>query len=478
MDVFKKLIISLVILVLLSLFFLIFTYTAKLNSAEITSQELSILEYLHVFTATDTDERLAQLHAVGNKNAWMHLAQLHAHKSPNTAFQLGEYFLNRNNKRSAVIWFKTAIRQKHSGARLALANIYFESQQYLAIKPLLLPIITNDKALTILYKLALHQGDLNFVDKYKSQLAKANDADFYRELVHYSVFNDTLEEKKIGTQSSSSVATCLFEVQLFATNLAGLRHAVALISSFEQHRLSEYICLAPPKYIPSKTINCQNEISKHINCNARVWLTRKDVSSRYIGLIVEQGAANVDNGIMYLDQHDTIDVLVHELSHFIGFLDEYPLSKQHQVCQKAQETPFAHNLVILDKNYQGNRKALREHILSQVPWRDLIKDSTPILSQGKNGWQLATPREFNDQVGVFKADTCFYSSHVQAFKPITRRTKLEYFELTFPEIYERIFLLAPRQYLMPSYHYNISQDLVEQGELSEAIEVLQTTLFD
>ena len=126
----------------------------------------------------------------------------------------------------------------------------------------------------------------------------------------------------------------------------------------------------------------------------------------------------------------------------------------------------------------SQRYSYLSHILSQIPWRDLIKDSTPILSQGNNGWQLATPREFNDQVGVFEADTCFYSSHVQAFKPIARRTKLEYFELTFPEIYERIFLLAPRQYLMPSYHYNISQDLVEQGELSDAIEVLQTTLFD
>ena len=79
---------------------------------------------------------------------------------------------------------------------------------------------------------------------------------------------------------------------------------------------------------------------------------------------------------------------------------------------------------------------------------------------------------------MFSADTCRHRDDLQAFKPIAERTKLEYFELDFPDVYESTMRLAPREYLMPSYHYNISKNLVERGEFSEAIEVLQLTLFD
>ena len=481
MKAFKKLLISLVILLLLSLFFLTLSYIEKLNTAEITRHELSALESLDFFTATDTDERLAQLRTNDNIKSWVHLAQLHAHKSPNAAYQLGQYLLSTGNKRSAILWFKTAIRQQHIDARLALANIYFDTQQYLAIKPLLLPVITNEKALLALYKLALYQGDLLFINSYKNKLAHGANAEFYQELVQYSVFEDLNEfglNNKTISKNTSPAPTCLVDVQLFSTNLTGLRHAGSLISSYGEHRMSKYICLTQAKYIPSQAVKCQHEVTEKITCDASLWLTRKDITARYIGLIVEQGKANVDHGIMYLDQNDDLDVLIHELSHFIGFVDEYPLPKQHQKCQQVQETPFAHNLVVLDKNYQGNRQALRENILSQVPWRSLIKGTTPILSQGKNGWRLATPDTFNGEVGMYSADACLHNRYVQAYKPIARRTKLEYFELALPEIYEGLLMLAPREFLMPSYHYNISQDLVEQGELSGAIEVLQSTLFD
>lgn len=481
MKTIIKLIISLVILILLSLFFLIFTYTKKLNTAEVTRQELSVLESFDMFMVTNTDERLAQFRANNNIKAWVHLAQLHADKSPNTAYQLGRYFLSNNNTRLATLWFKSAIRQNNIDARLALANIYFDEQHYLAIKPLLLPIITNEKALVALYKLALYQGDLTFINSYKSELAQGDNAIFYQELAQYSVFEELNEfglNHKTVANNISALPTCLVDVQLFSTNLTGLRYANTLIELFGEHRMSKYICLAKPKYISTQAVNCQHRLSEKISCDASIWGKRKDITTRYIGLIVEHGKANVDHGIMYIDQNDTLDVLIHELSHFIGFVDEYPLPTQHQKCQQVQKAPFAHNLVVLDKSYQGDRQVIRESILSQVPWRSLIKDSTPILSRNKEGWQLATPIAYKGKVGMFSANTCRHRNDFQAYKPIAERTKLEYYELALPDVYESTMRLAPREYLMPSYHYNISKNLVEQGEFSEAIEVLQLTLFD
>tara|TARA_R110000764_G_scaffold17502_5_gene48100 strand:+ start:17285 stop:18742 length:1458 start_codon:yes stop_codon:yes gene_type:complete len=485
MNTFKKLLISLVILILLSLFFLIVSYNEKIDNADITRKQLDVLEFLDLFTATNTDERLAKLQADHNNKAWLHLAQYHAEISSNTAYQLGIYFLNNQDLNSAILWFQSAVRQQHIEARLALSIVYFDLQKYSEIQPLLLSIISNEKALALLYRLALYQGNLSFIDTYKSKLRQSENTALYKELEQYSVFNhnkDALQNNNvisINLKSTSALTSnCSVDVQLFATNLAGLRHGRALISSFEQHKLSKYICLQAPKYIPTQAVNCQHSVVEKISCNASVWLTRKDITTRYIGLIVEQGKANVDNGIMYIDQNDTFDVLVHELSHFIGFVDEYPLPKQHQKCQQVQGEAFSHNLVVLSESYQGNKKSLRESILSQIPWRSLIKDTTPILSKSEQGWQLATPKAHQDDIGLFIADTCLNGSNVQAFKPISGRTKLEYFELALPEIYVNLFLLAPRHYLMPSYHYNISQNLVEKGEFSDAIKVLQVTLFD
>ncbi|ASP49243.1 hypothetical protein [Cognaticolwellia beringensis] len=466
---FKNILISLVIVILLSLFLFIADYRDKISNAEITRQQLSLLEILDPLT--DTDERLAQLLKNGNEQAWIHLAKHHANESASTAFQLGEYYLKQKQVSAAQLWYQLAIRQHHVTARLALANSYFDQHQYADIKSLLLPILNNEKALALLYKLALQQGDLSFIQAYKSKLAHGDNAGLFNELEQFSVFSQNVRHK------SEHNTACSIDVQLFATNLAGLRHGKQLTLAFEGHKLAKYICVLTPKYIPAEVVNCQHQPTDKIRCNASKWLQRSDINSRYLGVIVEQGSANVDNGIMYIDQQDNLDVLVHELSHFIGFVDEYPLPKQHQKCQQFQQTPFAHNLVVLDKYYQGERGNLRESILLQLPWRSLVKDSTPILSNHPQGWQLGTPVEHNNEIGLFTTNSCNSKRDTQAFKPLAHRTKLEYFELDFPDIYLNIMKLDPKRYLMPSYHFNISRDLVGQGKYIKASEVLQVTLF-
>tara|TARA_R110001583_G_scaffold148627_3_gene300526 strand:- start:600 stop:2036 length:1437 start_codon:yes stop_codon:yes gene_type:complete len=467
--------ISLAMFILLSLFFFIAEYRDKINQASITRQQLSLLETFDIFT--NTDERLRQLLNNSNRQAWLHLAKLHANNSADTAYQLAEYFHQHQQIQAAQLWYRLAIRQHHTPARIALASSYFAQQQYSAIKPLLLPIIANADALALLYELALYQGDVSFIENYKKQLAQGNSAALYLELKKFSVF-DSKSVQSVNTENSVSKLSCFIDVQFFATNLTGLRHAEQLISVFEQHRLAKFICLKAPKYIAVDTVKCSNLAHEKIACKATVWMNRKAINARYLALVVAEGGANVDNGILYLDQNDDIDVLVHELSHLIGFVDEYPLPAQHQRCQQLQQSPFAHNLVVLPEYYQGDRASVRAKVLSQVPWRSLIKDTTAILSRHQKGWQLLTPTKYQDEVGLFPAKSCDKHSEIQAFKPLTQRTKLQYFEMTFPAAYIDIFRLAPKRFLMPSYHFNISRDLAVQGHYGQAREVLQSTLFE
>jgi hypothetical protein len=471
----KILLISSAVILLLSLFFFINTYRENVSKATITRQQLSTLERLDVFT--NTQERLAELFATDNLIAWQHLAQLHADNSPQTAYQLAEYFRADQQIKRALLWYQVAIRQHHEKSRVALANIYFDQHQFDKIKPLLVSILTNDNALALLYKLALQQGDLAFIDEYKKRLAQSENIALFRELVKFSVFDSNITSKLIAANISQK-STCLVDVQLFATNLTGLQHGEQLISAFGQHDLAKYICLATPKYIASNALRCQHRPSEKISCNATVWFDQGGISTRYIGVIVEQGGANVDNGIMYIDQQDNLDVLIHELSHFIGFVDEYSLPSQHQKCQHVQQTPFAHNLVVLPDFYQGSRAEVRELILSQVPWRSLIKNSTPILTKHGQGWQLATPREYQNEIGLFTSASCNKSAEIQAYKPLMQRTKLEYFELHFPQRYLDIINLAPRDYLMPSYHFNVSRDWARQGDYVRAREILKAIEFE
>jgi hypothetical protein len=110
---------------------------------------------------------------------------------------------------------------------------------------------------------------------------------------------------------------------------------------------------------------------------------------------------------------------------------------------------------------------LRTSILSQVPWRNLIKHSTPILSKYQQGWTLGTPVTYQNEIGLFTTASCNKQRKTQAFKPLASRTKLEYFELYFPEIYYNIIELAPHIFLMPNYHFNLKRDSADSADSAD-----------
>lgn len=471
----KKLSISLVFFILLSFFITTALYRENIVNATINHQQLSFLENFDFFN--NTDQRLAQLKTSKKFNAWLHLAKLHGNSSAKTAYQLAEYYYANNKPEDAHLWYRSAVRQHHVKARIKLANIYFDQQRYNEAKVLLTPVLNNPKALTVAYKLAIQQGDITFIESYKNSLATSENIAFYQELLSFSVFSNKQEQQNLKLLANYN-DTCLIDIELFATNLAGLRHGSKLISSFNSHPFAELICLSPPKYISAKVLQCQHEEDEKIACNTDVWAKRTNINARYIGVILQSGRANVDNGIMYLDQGDNLNVFVHEVSHFLGFVDEYPLPMKHQKCQQAQKVPFSHNIVVIDAEQNGNREQIRKRILAQVPWRSLIKDTTPVLTRQLQGWKVATPQAYNHEVGLFAANTCNKQDSTQAFKPIYARTQLEYFELKLPVLYLNIIKLAPKSYLMPSYHFNISRDLAKQGEIEQAKDMLKNILFD
>jgi hypothetical protein len=83
------------------------------------------------------------------------------------------------------------------------------------------------------------------------------------------------------------------------------------------------------------------------------------VTTRYIAIMLPKGGANVHFGMLYFDAKDSIDVIEHEISHLLGFVDEYPLGKGHSKCRTSQQQISAQNIAVLQNGYQGERSAIR-----------------------------------------------------------------------------------------------------------------------
>ncbi|WP_133471341.1 hypothetical protein [Paraglaciecola marina] len=89
------------------------------------------------------------------------------------------------------------------------------------------------------------------------------------------------------------------------------------------------ICVHQVTFFDPDTVLCQSNWLKRgrLGCDLLSFAKQlKNIDFTHLVIFADEGKANVHNGIMFLDKQDTYDVFVHELAHFSGFIDEYPLS--------------------------------------------------------------------------------------------------------------------------------------------------------
>lgn len=427
---------------------------------------------------------LAWKHTTFHSEQWLKLAKILAKTQGEAAYQLAIYYQNQPTQ--AVFWYKSAIRLNYLNASISLAQLYFQQDELenaaeiLTALPTSLPQQLANKVIMLKTNIAINQGKSTEIKRiigtYGEQLTKT--------LSGRLLLTDIEKYQLLPTQAqliapSSSSLSCDNSIQLFATNLKHLKHLDGLIEKFLMQTLNGAVCFSPVRYIPINALDCSDEADQAIYCNELNWQPwASSISTRYVGLMLPQGGANVHLGILYFDAQDSVDVVAHEISHLLGFIDEYPLVTGHVKCHASQNEPFAQNISVLKKRYQGEQTTVRNTVLKQLAWAKHIKNSTPILqaittATGKHYWQLGTPAEFKDEVGLFYAQTCDNSVYqaqdsFRAFKPLSHRTKLQYFALDFPQLYANLSQENASQYLMPSFHYNIALAYFKQDKLEQA----------
>jgi hypothetical protein len=393
---------------------------------------------------------------------WQNIAKALAKTDSDVSFDLANYYINKNDEsvetmRNIELWLLQAVRLGHLDAKVSLARIYVGNNQLLAAKKLLVPIKSDLSALMLLIEISLLKGKLKDIEYYSSLLYTMNTVNqkdegkiFYEKLVKYGVIHIPIFETETETETD-----CLATIAPFAVNLDNLEYFDKLISSSNLSLLNPYLCFLPVKYVSKIELDCQHNKNEAIQCDESIWQNKNGLNNnRFVAVLVDEGGANVNSGILYIDRHDTEEVFFHELTHFLGFIDEYPLAKNHFRCSSVQQAMFSHNIAILPRLYQGSRKVVRQQILNQLPWAKYISSQTRLISKTREGWMLGTLDEEVGTVGAFIAESCNEKEFV-AIRALKQRTSLRYFEEEFPDLYLQMLMDNPDKFLMPHFTHNV-----------------------
>lgn len=434
---------------------------------------------------------------VGSK-PWLKAKQALAQHNSIEAFTLGQWYIARyqaltssstkqeqsDYERLGSLWLEQAIRLGNQQAVFALSQFYYHQGLLAKAKQKLEPIQSlTPEAFILKIKLAIDLGESDFLNVHAEEIKqRLGDSSVGEALLAQLKRYAIVTESQANLDSDKSIFAhqaniCSTSIQLFATRLTDLAYADKLIQAFSQQPLASFVCFAVPKYIPKHQIHCDINDNHAILCDESDWQSvASTIKTRHTALLLPRGGANVHYGILYLAADDDVDVFHHEVSHLLGFADEYPLKKLHEKCLSEQGAAFAYNIAVLAKHYIGRREVIRGRIEKQIPWASYIKPSTPILTSVKgkpNHWQLATPSLFENEVGVFLSKTCnnsesAVSNGFAAYKPSANITQLEYFEKGFPDLYLQMLSNDTARFLMPSFHYNIAFAAYNRGKIKQA----------
>ena len=432
-----------------------------LNDGQYNQSQLSLARAMQLESALYYDIENNPLFSI----AWLKSAKILARKDKSLAWQLHLYYRQRQNgwtnKRDTVYWQQQALRLGAWQAIVAYAYELSEQGEYEQAQSLLNEIdiqhAANSKAI-----LAIDNGDITLLNELfkRKTILKYLDVELINAIKKFKILESDSTEisKHLLSTTSKNSAQCLYPIQLFATKVAHLKQLEQKILGIQAQPLfSRAFCFQPIKYINPKRFSCSHTPSSRIDCDIEQLANHSSADTRYIGLVAPKGAANVNNGVLFIDSDDTQQVIEHELLHLLGFIDEYPLPELHSACDNTGA--IALNVVNLEHKQFSSDKHARDYVSKFVPWIDLIDKGTPITHKSNEGLSLGTPSNFKQNIGLFKAKTCerHPNTSTTAFKPLSRTTKLQYFEVSISANYEEIFLQHQHKndFLMPSYHYKI-----------------------
>ena len=271
------------------------------------------------------------------------------------------FAMSTNEPKKREKWLISAAEQDYLPAQAALADWYMLHGKQQLAKPLL--VATADLDMQSAYKYARLLWDEGNTELAKTYFEKAvsQGHEQAKQAIHTLELYSPVSSNSIGAYNwlhKRADKYCLQRIQPFATSLATIIRAHHLYESFNKDlRLASLpLCIAPPVWLEENSLKCEPNFAGAgvLGCDVKQLsaLAKKREFSHAV-VVAEQGKANVQNGVMYLDISDSYSVFVHELAHFSGFVDEYPIGRTMatRLCNSSDINDFTPPNLIVDSAY-------------------------------------------------------------------------------------------------------------------------------
>lgn len=235
------------------------------------------------------------------------------------------FAMSTDNPLKREKWLLRAAKLNHIPAQSALADWYLLQGNKELARPWLEKTASLDMQSAFKYgRLLWDENQRVEAQSYFKQAAEAGHTKAAEVVMLLSQYSPKAANS-VGEYTWPTNKTCLQRIQIFATSLSTISRANALYEQFEQDaRLASLpLCIAPPIWLENNELDChaQYQGNNRLGCNIKPLgpaVTKRTLTHAVV--IAEQGKANVQNGVMFLDISDDYSVFVHELAHFARVL--------------------------------------------------------------------------------------------------------------------------------------------------------------
>lgn len=217
---------------------------------------------------------------------------------------------------------------------------------------------------------------------------------------------------------------------------SGQTEVMEMLTRWSQHPLAAFgHCFSYETY-DVKNLRCERAGARgRANCD----IANRNPSGQPEVLFVpaDRGIAFNEGQRMVLPLPTTIGLFAHEFAHWLGFVDEYPMSAAlaNDFCSGKYQHASLNVVVTTDDSVT---EAELQRLWRRLPWRHAVAHWRDIATPQANGlWRLGTPTgsHHSDNVGLYPAATCAATDYY-AWRPVNVYTPMQYHDIAqWPKIY-------------------------------------------
>jgi TPR repeat protein len=414
---------------------------------------------------------LADLTTGDDQTYWWQQAANNGHGA--SQFELS-FLVDSTEER--IRYLEQAAFNQHAPAIIALSKYYYEREDASKALRWLEKAAEFDQAST--FKLARMLWKQGFEEKAQVAFIKAaklnslanNYADVLREVRRQKI--SALVDDAVHSQMH-----CAQQLQFVATSLDSAVQAKTFKTMYENDKrlIDLPICIGPIIWLAENELRCEL-LNNRKKCDfSEVAKNTFMPSYTHLVLFLDEGKAYVHDGAMYLDEADTYSVFVHELAHFVGFVDEYPVSVglAEQYCYQTN----APNLLLAGEAGIEQQASFQRW---QTYHKQLMMGDAVLDFQNEGSTEGGLSDSLFDQERSIQAQlpsltvsasrTCS-SLGIKTYKPTSKLTFMEYHDTQYiPPIY----LLIWKDLLSQNKHGLAISALYEKNALSAGHEQAST----